>query len=276
MLRPNRPGEGAAGREALMTLANSAGTEPVTVSDSLGQADLRAALAAGWADFRAMPAYGLFFALFYVLGGIALYYGMFARGQNVWFVAVATGFPLFAPFAAVGIYEVSRRREAGLAAGWASVLGALRGRDNGQLSLMAATVVVIFGFWMILAHGVFAIFFAQASFGVNRIEMLLSWQGIAMLGVGSIVGALIAFALYAISVISLPMLLDRDVDFVTAMITSVEVVRRNTRVMLLWAVLIAVIVFIAMLPAFLGLLVALPVLGHATWHLYRRAVPPTG
>lgn len=256
-----------------MTLANTTGTAPVTVSDTLGWGDLRAALALGWADFRAMPAYGLFFALFYVLGGIALYFGMFESGQHVWFIAVATGFPIFAPFAAVGIYEVSRRREEGLPVGWPAVLGALRGRGNGQLSLMAVTVVVIFGFWMILAHGVFAIFFAQAPFGVDRMEMLLSWQGIMMVTVGSIVGALIAFALYAISVVSLPMLLDREVDFVTAMITSVEVVNLNRAIMLQWAVLIAVAVFVAMLPVFLGLLVALPVLGHATWHLYRRALP---
>lgn len=254
-----------------MTVVHTAGSAPVTVSDRLDWPDLRAALAAGWADFRALPAFGLFFALFYVLGGLALYYGMFAKGQHVWFIAVATGFPLFAPFAAVGMYEVSRRRETGLGVGWGAVLGALRGRGNGQLSLMAVTVVVIFFFWMILAHGVFAIFFAQAPFGTDRMDMLLSWQGIAMLIVGSIVGALIAFALYAISVLSLPMLLDRDVDFVTAMIASVEAVRANPRVMLCWAVLIAVVVFIAMLPVFLGLLVALPVLGHATWHLYRRA-----
>lgn len=259
-----------------MTLAETAGTAPAKISRNLSWQDLRAALAAGWADFRAMPLFGLCFALFYVLGGIALYFGMFSNGQVVWFIAVAAGFPILAPFAAIGIYEVSRRREAGLAVGWPAVLGALRGRGNGQLSLMAVMVLIIFGFWVILARGVFAIFFARSGIGVETIDMLLSWQGIAMLAVGTLIGALIALALFSITVVSLPMLLDRDVDFVTAMITSVEVVRENRAIMMQWAALIAAVVFLSMLPVFLGLLIALPVLGHATWHLYRRAVTPAG
>jgi uncharacterized membrane protein len=249
-----------------MPLADSAGAAPVTLSRNLARQDLRAALAAGWADFRAMPVYGLAISLVYVLGGIALYFGMISNAQVVWFIAVATGFPIFAPFAAVGIYEVSRRREAGLPVGWPAILRALRGRGNGQLSLMAVTVVVIFGFWMILAHGIFAIFFAQSSIGVDRMEMLLTWQGIAMLAFGGLVGALFALALFSIAVISLPMLLDRDVDFVTAMIASVELVRLNPATMMQWAALIAAALVVS----------TLPVLGHATWHLYRRAVTSAG
>jgi len=259
-----------------MTISEAAGTEPVAVSPDLQWQDLRAAIAAGWADFRAMPVYGLFFALFYMLGGIALYFGMISNGQVVWFIAVAAGFPIFAPFAAIGIYEVSRRREAGQEVGWPAVLGALRGRGNGQLSLMAVTVLIVFGFWVILARGIFAIFFAQSGIGEETLGMLLSAQGIAMLAVGTLVGALIALGLFSVTVVSLPMLLDRDVDFVTAMIASLEVVRRNRAAMMQWAALIAAVLFVSMLPAFLGLLLALPVLGHATWHLYRRAVPADG
>ena len=259
-----------------MTISEAAGTEPVAVSPDLQWQDLRAAIAAGWADFRAMPVYGLFFALFYMLGGIALYFGMISNGQVVWFIAVAAGFPILAPFAAIGIYEVSRRREAGQEVGWPAVLGALRGRGNGQLSLMAVTVLIVFGFWVILARGIFAIFFAQSGIGEETLGMLLSAQGIAMLAVGTLVGALIALGLFSVTVVSLPMLLDRDVDFVTAMIASLEVVRRNRAAMMQWAALIAAVLFVSMLPAFLGLLLALPVLGHATWHLYRRAVPADG
>jgi len=259
-----------------MTISEAAGTEPVAVSPDVRWQDLRAAIAAGWADFRAMPVYGLFFALFYMLGGIALYFGMISNGQVVWFIAVAAGFPIFAPFAAIGIYEVSRRREAGQEVGWPAVLGALRGRGNGQLSLMAVTVLIVFGFWVILARGIFAIFFAQSGIGEETLGMLLSAQGIAMLAVGTLVGALIALGLFSVTVVSLPMLLDRDVDFVTAMIASLEVVRRNRAAMMQWAALIAAVLFVSMLPAFLGLLLALPVLGHATWHLYRRAVPADG
>jgi len=259
-----------------MTISEAAGTEPVAVSPDLQWQDLRAAIAAGWADFRAMPVYGLFFALFYMLGGIALYFGMISNGQVVWFIAVAAGFPILAPFAAIGIYEVSRRREAGQEVGWPAVLGALRGRGNGQLSLMAVTVLIVFGFWVILARGIFAIFFAQSGIGQETLGMLLSGQGVAMLAVGTLVGALIALALFSVTVVSLPMLLDREVDFVTAMIASLEVVRRNRVAMMQWAALIAAVLFVSMLPAFLGLLLALPVLGHATWHLYRRAVPADG
>jgi len=259
-----------------MTLTESAGTAPIKVSSDLGTQDLRAALAAGWADFKAMPAYGLFFALVYVLGGLALYFGMISNGQVVWFIALAAGFPLLAPFTAIGIYEVSRRREDGEKVSWPPVLSALRGRGNGQLSLMAVTVLILFGFWVILARVIFAIFFAQSGIGEETIGMLLSGQGLAMLAIGTLVGGLIALALFSITVASLPMLLDREVDFVTAMIASLEVVNRNPVTMMKWAALIAVVLFVSMLPVFLGLLIALPVLGHSTWHLYRRAVPPTG
>lgn len=259
-----------------MTIAETTGTAQVNVSSDLGWRDLRAALAAGWADFKAMPTYGLFFALFYMLGGMALYYGMILSGQVVWFIALAAGFPIFAPFAAIGIYEVSRRREAGQVVNWRSVFGALRGRGNGQLSMMAVMVLIIFGFWVILARGIFAIFFAQSGIGQETVGMLLSAQGIAMLAVGTLVGGLLALALFSITVISLPMLLDRDADFVTAIITSVEVVRQNRATMMLWAMLIAAVLFLSMVPVFLGLLIALPVLGHSTWHLYRRAVQPLG
>lgn len=259
-----------------MTIAKTAGTASIDVTPNLDWQDLRAALAAGWADFKAMPVYGLFFAIFYMLGGIALYFGMISNGQVVWFIAVAAGFPILAPFAAIGMYEVSRSREAGQAVSWRVVLGALRGRGNGQLSLMAVMVLIIFGFWVILARGIFAIFFAQSGIGQETVGMLLSAQGIAMLTVGTFVGALIALALFSVTVVSLPMLLERDVDFVTAMMTSLEVVRQNRAIMMQWAGLIAVALFLSMLPIFLGLLIALPVLGHSTWHLYRRAVPMNG
>ncbi|MFN7003639.1 MAG: DUF2189 domain-containing protein [Roseinatronobacter sp.] len=235
--------------------------------------DLKASLAAGLADFKAAPGFGLFFALVYVLGGLALWFGLAAAGQPVWFIPIAAGFPLFAPFAAIGLYEVSRRREAGEPLSWEPVLGALKGRGDGQLALMSVGVLIIFGFWIILARGIFAIFMAQSGIGFESLGLLMSGSGILMLITGTLVGAAVALALFSITVISLPMLLDREVDFVTAMIASVETVRSNPQVMLRWAALIAGIMIIAMIPAFLGLFIALPVLGHATWHLYRRAIP---
>jgi uncharacterized membrane protein len=248
-------------------------TSGIVVPNRLTRDDLRAALKAGWADFRSAPQFGLFFAAFYVAGGLALWFGLGALGQPVWFVPVAAGFPLFAPFAAIGLYEVSRRRAASEALDWSPVLQALRGRGDGQLALMAILVLLVFGFWVILARGVFAIFLSQSGIGFESLSILASPARIGMLIVGSAIGAGVALVLFSITVISLPMLLDREVDFVTAMIASVETVRINPQVMLTWAGLIAALVFAAMVPAFLGLLIVLPVLGHATWHLYTRALP---
>ncbi len=234
--------------------------------------DLRASLADGWADFKAAPAFGLFFAIVYTLGGIGLYFGLIGAGEPFWFIPVAAGFPLLAPFAAVGLYEVSRRREAGEPLSWGPVLGALRGHGDGQLPVMAVVVLLVFGFWVILARGIFAIFFGQTGIGYETLGHLFSLAGIAMLLIGTLVGGLIALALFAVTAFSLPMLLERPVDFVTAIITSIAAVRANGQVMLRWAGMIAGLLVVAMLPLFLGLLIVLPLLGHATWHLYRRAI----
>ena len=255
-----------------MSMVENTGAAPVEVARDLTEQDLRAALSAGWQDFKANPAFGLFFAAFYVAGGLLLYFGLFARGEAAWFIPIAAGFPLFAPFAAVGLYEVSRRREAGEKMDWGAVLGALRGRGDEQILVMGVVVLLVFGFWIILARGIFAIFMAQSGIGAESLFVLASASGIGMLLMGSLVGAVVAGVLFAITVVSLPMLMDRDVDFVSAIIVSLETVRANPQVMLKWAAIIAAGLFVAMIPLFLGLFVALPVLGHATWHIYRRAV----
>lgn len=255
-----------------MANGNKAQIAPVLVARNLGAADLRAALAAGWRDFAAHPVFGLFFGSVYVAAGLFLYYALIVRGEYVWLVPVAAGFPLFAPFTAVGLYEVSRCREAGLPMSWRAVLGTVRGHDDDQLLMMGGFVFVGFTFWIILAHGIFAIFLVESGMGQESLEFLRTGSGLMMLLVGGTVGALMALAFYAITVISLPMLVDREVDFLTAIIVSLATVRSNTVVMLIWGFVIATTLFVAMLPAFLGLLVVLPVLGHATWHLYKRAV----
>jgi uncharacterized membrane protein len=255
-----------------MSTGEHAQIAPATVASDLRLADLRAALAAGWRDFRTYPAFGLFFAAIYVGAGMFLYFALFSRGEIGWLVPAAAGFPILAPFVAVGLYEVSRRREAGLPMSWGAILGALRGRGDDQILSMGVIVFVAFAFWLMVAHGIFAIFLSGSGMGTESIEFLRTETGIIMLAVGSVVGALMALAFYAITVVSLPMLVDRDVDFITAIIVSLATMRSNGFVLLAWAVMIAVALFVAMIPLFLGLLVVLPVLGHATWHLYRRAV----
>ncbi|MBD3729308.1 MAG: DUF2189 domain-containing protein [Sphingomonadales bacterium] len=258
-----------------MATAGRAQVAPYTVARDISMADLRAALAAGLRDFLACPMFGLFFAGVYVGGGLFVAYALFAWGSPTWLIPAAAGFPLIAPFVAVGLYEVSRRREAGLPRSWGAVLGALRGRGDEQILSMGVIVFVAFSFWMIVAHSIFAIFLAESGIGSESLEIFTTTAGMAMLVVGSAIGGLMALAFYAITVMSLPMLVDREVDFLTAIITSLAVIRCNKPIMLAWAVIIAALLFVAMLPGFLGLFVALPVLGHATWHLYRRAVSAT-
>lgn len=238
----------------------------------LGWADLRAALAAGWRDFLSMPRFGLFFGGVYVLAGIAIGWATLSGGNLTWLIPAIAGFPLVAPFVAVGLYEASRRRASEQPLTWRAVLGALKGHGDDQILSMGVIVFVAFSFWMIVAHAIFAIFVGDSGMGRDPLAALARPEGLAMLAVGSAVGGAMAFAFYAMTVISLPLLVDRRHDFLTAIIASLAVVRRNFAVMLGWAAIIAVMLFVAMLPGFLGLMVALPVLGHATWHLYARAV----
>ncbi len=240
--------------------------------DDLAVADLAAALAAGWRDFIAMPRFGLFFGGVYVLAGLGIGWATISGGNLSWLIPAIAGFPLVAPFIAVGLYEASRRRAAGEPLTWRAVLGALKGHGDDQILSMGVIVFVAFAFWMIVAHAIFAIFMAESGMGANSLAALLSPPGLAMLTVGSAVGAGMAFAFFAMTVISLPLLVERKVDFLTAIIASLRTVRRNPAVMTGWAAIIAGLLFAAMLPAFLGLMAALPVLGHATWHLYRRVI----
>lgn len=253
-------------------MSQQAQVAPVAISGDLRLADLGAALAAGWQDFRACPQFGLLFSSVYVLTGMLIFFGLSHQGEAVLLIPAAAGFPIVLPFVAVGLYEVSRRREAGLEMDWRSVLGALRGKGDDQILCMGVIVFVAFGFWLMVAHGVFAVFLAESGIGSESLEVLFTPSGQVMLLVGSSIGAVMAWAFYSITIISLPMLVDRDVDFITAIIASLATVRANRLVLMVWAVMVAGALFVAMVPLLLGLLVVLPVLGHATWHLYRRSI----
>lgn len=240
----------------------------------LDPGDLRAALRAGWADFRTAPLFGLFFAAVYVAGGWLILYALTATGQIWWTLPAAAGFPILGPFIACGLYEVSRRLETGEPLSWGAVLGVILSQKDRQIPSIAAVVVVFFLFWNFLAHMIFALFLGlRAMTNISTsLEVFMTGPGLMMLLVGTIVGAIFAGVLFALTVVSLPLLLDREVDFVTAMITSVTVVLTNPKVMLAWGLLIAVLLFAGIALGFLGLFIVLPVLGHATWHLYRRAL----
>lgn len=236
--------------------------------------DLTAALAAGWRDFRAAPVFGLFFSGVYVLGGWLILFSVTAKGQLWWSLPASAGFPILGPFIACGLYEVSRRRESGEALVWGEIIGVIFRQKDRQIPSMAAVIVVFFLFWNFLSHMIFALFLGKATLTniTSSMAVFLTPEGLAMLAVGTAVGAVFSTLLFALTVVSLPMLLDREVDFVTAMLTSLGVVTESPLVMLGWGALIGASLFLAMLPGFAGLFLVLPVFGHATWHLYRRAI----
>ncbi|MBL9074865.1 DUF2189 domain-containing protein [Tabrizicola sp.] len=236
--------------------------------------DLRASLALGWQDFRRAPLLGLAFSAVYVLGGWLIAWAMMAKGQVWWTLPASAGFPILGPFIACGFYEISRRLEAGEPLVAREVFGVIFRQKDRQIPAIAAVIVVYFLFWNFLSHMIFALFLGNAVMTnvSSSLAVFLSPQGLAMLAFGTLVGAAFATLLFCLTVVSLPMLLDREVDFVTAMLTSFALVRENPLVMLGWGALIAACLFLGMLPGFLGLFLVLPLFGHASWHLYRRAI----
>jgi uncharacterized membrane protein len=241
---------------------------------TVGFGDLAFALRAGWSDFRTAPVYGLFFALVFVAGGWLMLYALTRAGMLWLTLPASAGFPILGPFIACGLYEVSRRIEAGLPLSWGAVLGVVWAERNRQIPSMAVVIVVFFLFWNFLGHMIFALFLGLSAMTnvSSSLDVYFTSNGLMMLAVGTAVGAVFATVLFSITVVSLPLSLDREVDFVTAMIASFSTVQQNPVVMLSWGALIAVLTFLAMLPGFLGLFIVLPVLGHASWHLYRRAL----
>ncbi len=243
--------------------------------NAIGMGDVTGALKQGIADFIRAPQYGLFFGGIYAVGGLLVLYFLY-RLEMPWLILpIAIGFPLIGPFVAVGLYETSRRLEAGEKLSWPAILGHVFRQRERELSWMAFVVLFVFWIWLYQVRLLTAIFLGFKS--MSTIESFLnvvtsSTEGIAYLAVGTLVGGFLALVLFSTTVISTPLLMERELDFVTAIITSVKTVMENPVPMITFGFLVAVLAILALLPAFLGLLVVLPVLGHATWHLYRRAI----
>ncbi len=239
--------------------------------------DIAEAFAAGLADFRAAPQFGLFFGGVYAVGGLFLVWLTFYTGLGYLTYPLAAGFALIGPFVAVGCYEVSRRREAGVALEWRGILGVVLDQSRRELGWMAFVTLFIFIMWMYQIRILLVLCLGFKNFAtVDEFLTVVTTtpEGLLFLAIGHVDGAILSLVGFSLSVMSFPMLLDRDVDFITAMITSVKAVIANPRTMIAWAAIVTASMMSAILAGFLGLFVVLPVLGHTTWHLYRRLVEP--
>ena len=250
---------------------------PVIVVNTITFDDITASLRAGYADFRARPVMSGFFGLFYAVFGIVLVWVLVSLGKIWMIIPAIVGFPLIAPFAAAGLYEMSRRLQTGESFGWSEILSVMARQHRREMGWMAFVTLFIFWVWFYQFRTILVIVLQDASF--SDLDGFLATvfttsEGWLFLTIGTCVGAFLCAVLFSVTVVAMPMLIDRDTDFVTAMLTSVRAVSENPVVMLGWAAVISVTMVLSLLPAFLGLVVTLPILGHTTWHLYQRAVPP--
>lgn len=249
---------------------------PIRLSvGTAGIGDVTAALRAGLRDTLARPGLSLFFGLVYALLGGALMAGLVVFDQ-IWIViAAAVGFPLVAPFLAAGLYEMSRRLQRGEPFSAADIFFVLFRLRRREFAWMSFVVLFVFWVWAYQVRLVLALTLHYRHF--RTVEDLLvgvftTSDGAVFLLIGSLVGAILATVLYSVTVIAMPLLLDKDVDFVTAMITSVQTVLASPLVMLGWGAAVGGLTLLAIAPALLGVIFVFPVLGHASWHLYQRLI----
>lgn len=236
--------------------------------------DLRAALRDGLADFREKRGDILLIGLLYPIVGFVT--ALAAKGDYVWmFFPLVAGLSIMGPLVATGFYELARRREDGLESSWWHFLDVVRSPAFDSIAVVAGVLFALFGAWVFAAGIVYAAFFGGQNWpglGGFLMEVLTTPQGWAMMIVGNLIGAVFAVAALALSAISLPMLIDRDVGAGPAMSASIELVRKNPRVMLRWGLIVTALLVLGGIPLFMGLALVLPWLGYSTWHLYRRAV----
>lgn len=233
-------------------------------------------LGLGMRDFQRAPMYGLALGAACALTGLSVVGLLVWAGMPYFAYPLGAGFALVAPFAGTFLYEVSRRLERGLPLSWGEVWRTVKSRSEVRwMGFMTLFVLIIWMYQVRLLLAVILGFTAMSASMTDFFRIVLTTnEGLLFLAIGNVIGAILATVLFSLSVISFPLVLDRDVDFVTAMITSVRSVARNPWPMLLWAAIIIALLIVSSLPLFLGLIVSLPILGHATWHLYRRVVEP--
>ena len=244
---------------------------------TIGPRDLIDALAKGFADFWAMPTHVIFLSLIYPVIGLVIAGAAFGANLLPLVYPFAAGFALVGPFAAIGLYELSRRRELGQEADWSHVFDLLQAASFRAILALGLVLLAIFGLWIAVAQAIYVSQFGYAdpqSPGHFLREVLTTPAGHRMILIGNGVGFLFALVAFTLSVVAFPLLIDRDVGAAAAALTSVKAVLRNPFTMALWGLIVAAALLIGSLPFFVGLAIVVPVLGHATWHLYRKVVVP--
>lgn len=237
--------------------------------------DVTAALRAGLRDMAVRPILSIFFGLVYALFGGILIFGLVVLDQVWIMVAVGVGFPLVAPFLAAGLYEMSRRIKRGEAFTAPDIFLVIFNQQRREFGWMALVVLFIFWMWAYQVRLLVALCLQnQPSLSFDNLIPIIfaTYEGAIFLIIGSLVGALLSTLLFSLTVIAMPLLMDKDIDVVTAMITSVKTVQKSPVVLLGWGAAIGAMTLMASVPAFLGVIVIFPVLGHASWHLYERLV----
>jgi uncharacterized membrane protein len=248
---------------------------PLPAVRRIKAADLKDVLMKGLEDFGAYRSDVIFICLIYPLVGLALAWLIFGYQLLPLLFPLASGFALVGPLAAVGLYEMSRRREQGDRISWIDAFGVIRSPAFGAILVLGLVLLAIFLLWMLTAVIIYQLTLGPeppVSITAFVRDVFTTSAGWTMIVGGVGVGFLFALLVLAISVVSFPLLLDRDVGLYGAVSTSIRAVATNPSPMALWGLIVAGGLAIGMLPAFLGLIVVLPVLGHATWHLYRKVV----
>jgi uncharacterized membrane protein len=239
--------------------------------------ELKDVLRRGIADFAAMPSHAVFLCLIYPIVGLVL--ARLSVGYDILSLLfpLAAGFALVGPFAAVGFYELSRQREQGLDPSWQDAFDVLHSPSRGAIAALGFLLLVMFLIWIAVAQTIYiANFGYQPAASIPHFlrQVFTTPAGWMLIIVGNGVGFLFALSVLMISVVSFPLLVDRDVGAVEAVLTSLRAVAANPIPMALWGLIVAALLVIGSIPFFVGLAVVVPVLGHSTWHLYRKVVVP--
>jgi uncharacterized membrane protein len=253
------------------------GVSTAYVVRKIGLSDLSDALRLGWEDFKAIPTHAVVLCVIYPVLGLVLFRLVVGYSVLPLLFPLAAGFTLIGPFAALGLYELSRRRERGQEAAAWHAMQVLRAPSFGAILELGILLLVLFGIWIGTADAIYIATFGHAPAATIpdfASRVLTTPQGWSLIIVGCGVGFLFAIVALCVSVVSFPLMLDRHASAIDAIRTSMRAVMENPFAMAAWGVIVAALLVIGSLPLFVGLAVVLPVLGHATWHLYRKVMEP--